>query len=233
MSLNDTYRQEQPDNGIGWYGKIPSNGDFVQRGLPATLVNQWAHWFQSGLAARQLSPPRNERYSLFGAPMWSFVLPATLGTPFVQLGHLLPSRDRVGRHYPLFAMWLVSPEHWRNELLLLASERYYQMGQILQLGVHQCHSVERIDRALQGLPPLPSSPPQGLEAGMMPGGEMALLDFDPRQYGSFWWSTAANGKPFDTYIHSGHLTVQLFHHLFEPISDVKHARQGPYGQMFD
>ncbi|WP_051916808.1 MULTISPECIES: type VI secretion system-associated protein TagF [unclassified Serratia (in: enterobacteria)] len=217
-------------NGIGWYGKIPSCGDFVQRRLPATLVNQWAHWFQSGLIARQLSVPPDGRYSLNGAPMWNFVLPATLGTPFAQLGYLLASQDRVGRHYPLLAMWLVSPEQWRNEHLSLAAERYYGIGQILQRGVHQCHSIERIDRALQALPLIEAS--QG-ESEITPGWPMAVAEFDPLQYGSFWWSTPGAGKPFDAHIHSGNLTVQLFHHLFEPVSDVKHARQGLYGPMFD
>lgn len=232
MSLNETYRQ-LPGNGIGWYGKIPSNGDFVQRGLPATLVNQWAHWFQSGLAARQLATPRNERYSLFGAPMWQFVVPATLGTPFVQLGYMMPSRDRVGRHYPLFAMWLVPPEEWHNQHLLLAAERYYHIGQILQLGVHQGHSVERIDRALQALPPIGSTPIEPWDSKLMHNAEMAVLDFEPLQYGSFWWSSFANGKPFDTYVHSGHLTVHLFHHLFEPVGGLGQTRQGPYGPMFE
>lgn len=230
MNLND--RQEY-GSGIGWYGKIPSNGDFVQRGLPGTLVNQWAHWFQSGLAARQLATPRNERYSLFGAPMWQFVLPATLGTPFVQLGYLMPSRDRIGRHYPLFAMWLISPKQWQNEQLVLAAERYYHIGQILQLGVHQGHCVERIDRALLALPPISSSPVLTCNTELTQGGTMAVLDFDPQQYSSFWWRRSTNGKPFDTYIHSGHLTVQLFHHLFEPIGSTRNARQGPYEQMFD
>ncbi|WP_337263372.1 MULTISPECIES: type VI secretion system-associated protein TagF [unclassified Serratia (in: enterobacteria)] len=225
MTQQATYAPQ--DNGIGWYGKIPSCGDFVQRRLPATLVNQWAHWFQSGLAARQLSAPRDGLYSLLGAPMWSFVLPATLGTPFAQLGYLLPSQDRVGRHYPLFAMWLVPPERWGNEHLLLAAERYYSIGQILQRGVHQCHSVERIDRALRALPPLPTELAPHGDAAVQPGWPMAVSDFDPRQYGSFWWSTSG------TYIHSGNLTVQLFHHLFEPAGDVRHARQGPYGPMFD
>jgi type VI secretion system protein ImpM len=232
MTQQATYAPPQ-DNGIGWYGKIPSCGDFVQRRLPATLINQWAHWFQSGLAARQLSAPRDGRYSLLGAPMWNFVLPATLGTPFAQLGYLLPSQDRVGRHYPLFAMWLVSPAHWRNEHLLLAAERYYSIGQILQRGVHQCHSVERIDRALQALPPLPTALAQQGDAEVTPGWPLAISHFDPRQYGSFWWSAPGGGKLFDTYIHSGNLTVQLFHHLFESSGDVKHAREGLYGPMFD
>ncbi|AHG20953.1 hypothetical protein Z042_16085 [Chania multitudinisentens RB-25] len=218
---------------MGWYGKIPSCGDFVQRRLPATLVNQWAHWFQSGLAARQLSAPCDGRYSLLGAPMWNFVLPATLGTPFAQLGCLMPSRDRVGRHYPLFAMWLVAPEHWQNQHLLLAAERYYSLGQILQRGIQQCHSVEHIDRALQALPPLPL-PTAGQEnTTALPAGPVAIADFEPYQYSSFWWNTPGSAAAFGTYVHSGNLTVQLFQHLFEPAADAKHTRQWPYGPMFD
>ncbi|KEY58752.1 type VI secretion system-associated protein TagF [Serratia sp. DD3] len=231
MSQNNTHLPEQPANGIGWYGKIPGNGDFVQRRLPKTLVNRWAHWFQSGLVALQLSTPHNSRYSLHGAPLWYFILPTTLGTPFVQLGCLLPSQDRVGRHYPLFAMWLEPPEHWHNQRLLLAVERYYQIGKILQAGIHQRHCAERIDQALQMSPPL-SSATIG-DCNVTAGETVPVIDFDPYRYGSFWWSNSANSKPFDTYVHSGHLTVQLFHHLFAPIGDARQVHQGPYGQMFD
>ncbi|WP_268619542.1 TagF domain-containing protein, partial [Escherichia coli] len=34
---------------IGWYGKLPSAGDFLQRRLPDPVINNWAHWFHNGL----------------------------------------------------------------------------------------------------------------------------------------------------------------------------------------
>lgn len=33
----------------GWYGKLPSSGDFVKRRFPDTLQRQWSNWFQVGL----------------------------------------------------------------------------------------------------------------------------------------------------------------------------------------
>ncbi len=233
MNRQETFEPVPHDNGIGWYGKIPGCGDFVQRRLPAPLVNRWAHWFQSGLAALQLSVPDDRRYSLAGAPMWNFILPATLGTPFVQLGYLLPSRDRVGRHYPLFALWLVAPDDWHNGLLTQAAERYHRIGQILNHGVHQRHSAERIDRALLALPPLPQAPGDTPGGDAVPDRPVAELDFDPQRYGSFWWSDARDGRPQESWAHSGNLTVQLFHQLFTPVGGIRPARRGPYGQMFD
>lgn len=38
---------------LGWYGKLPSAGDFLQRRLPDPVVNNWAHWFHNGLVNLQ------------------------------------------------------------------------------------------------------------------------------------------------------------------------------------
>lgn len=234
MNRAETYGQAHDDNGIGWYGKIPGCGDFVQRRLPTPLINQWAHWFQSGLATLPLSAPHHQRYSLSDAPMWNFILPATLGAPFIQLGCLLASQDRVGRHYPLLALWRVAPEAWHNGLLAPATERYYRLGQALNRGVHQRHSPERIDRALLALPPLPT-PSAETSSASEAGSErpIAALDFDPQRYSSFWWSGARSGRPFESWTHSGNLTVQLFHHLFTPVGGLRSTPRGLYGHMFD
>ncbi|NDJ56379.1 type VI secretion system-associated protein TagF [Enterobacteriaceae bacterium 4M9] len=229
--MNDEHAQTPTGSTIGWYGKIPGNGDFVQRGLPATLVNQWAHWFQSGLAARQVASAHRTRYSLSGAPLWHFILPATLGTPQVQMGCLMPSHDRVGRHYPLFAMWQIAPQHWHHGLLVQAPALCGELAQVLRPGVRHGHSVERIDQALQALGQL--LPSECEQDGTPQDADEWLEAFDPQRYASIWWRCSASGAPFDAWVHSGNLTVQLFHHLFAPADGMTDARPEHYGQMFD
>jgi type VI secretion system protein ImpM len=34
----------------GWFGKLPSLGDFASRRLPDAFVSRWDRWLQGGLA---------------------------------------------------------------------------------------------------------------------------------------------------------------------------------------
>jgi type VI secretion system protein ImpM len=84
----------------GWFGKIPSLGDFASRRLPETFVRGWDRWLQSGLAhARDHDEEWLAGYLV--APIRRFWLaPGVLG-PAGWAGLLMPSVDRVGRHFPL------------------------------------------------------------------------------------------------------------------------------------
>jgi type VI secretion system protein ImpM len=87
---------------VGWYGKLPSRGDFVGRGLPAPWLETWDGWLQRGLAgaARQLGADVL-RARLPAMPPWQcVVLPAASGEP-AWCGVVVPSTDRVGRAFPL------------------------------------------------------------------------------------------------------------------------------------
>ncbi|WP_423783674.1 type VI secretion system-associated protein TagF [Gibbsiella quercinecans] len=229
---------------IGWYGKIPAAGDFLQRRLPDAVINHWAHWFHNGLANLQRSLPDSANQVFSSAPVWNFAVPATLGVPYVQLGCLLPARDRVGRHYPICALRLFTPEQWRNPQLNHAAQWYQQLGYTLLNGVRNGYSAEQIDRALLAIPALPAPPPES-ESDILAiigdpsperprlGWQQAADCFDPAQYTSFWWTNQADGHPLYTHVHSGNLTVQLFALLFELNGWARAGRRGQYPQMFD
>lgn len=85
----------------GWFGKLPSLGDFASRRLPDAYVRCWDAWLQAGM--RHGSAGHGERwldlYLTF--PVWRFVWPADGAGAAVWCGVLLPSVDRVGRCFPL------------------------------------------------------------------------------------------------------------------------------------
>jgi len=86
---------------IGLFGKIPRNGDFVRRQLPDTFVAPWDHWLRSSMATAQdeLGPAFADLFPRASA--WFYRLSPGACGPMAAGGILLPSRDAVGRLFPL------------------------------------------------------------------------------------------------------------------------------------
>jgi type VI secretion system protein ImpM len=85
----------------GWYGKLPVNGDFVTRRLPAAFIEPWDAWLTGMLAGSRDRLGAGWRDAFLSAPAWRFVLaPGVIG---VQgwAGLIVPSVDAVGRYFPL------------------------------------------------------------------------------------------------------------------------------------
>lgn len=85
----------------GFFGKIPSHGDFVTRNLPRGFLDVWDEWLQRAVAASKshLGDAWLETY--LNSPVWRFVLlPGVCGDDG-WAGILMPSVDRVGRYFPL------------------------------------------------------------------------------------------------------------------------------------
>lgn len=86
----------------GWYGKLPSLGDFATRRLPPLFVEPWDGWLAAGLGQwRERDPGWVEAF--LAAPIWRFALGAGLPFPASPgyVGVLMPSVDRIGRYFPL------------------------------------------------------------------------------------------------------------------------------------
>ena len=86
----------------GFYGKLPSHGDFLQRGVSDDFVNHWDAWLQDGMARSRSELGEEAWLDVFlTSPLWRFALASgVVGVP-VWAGILLPSVDRVGRYFPL------------------------------------------------------------------------------------------------------------------------------------
>lgn len=89
---------------IGFFGKMPSYGDFVRRGFPTELAKPWDDWLQAGLVAshQALGEDWLERY--LSGPIWRFCLSAGVCGDSRWMGAMIPSVDRVGRYFPLTAI---------------------------------------------------------------------------------------------------------------------------------
>jgi type VI secretion system protein ImpM len=86
---------------IGVFGKIPRNGDFIRRQLPDTFVGPWDDWLRDSMATAhdEFGSEFAELFPL--ASTWFYRLPNGSCGPTASAGALLPSRDSVGRLFPL------------------------------------------------------------------------------------------------------------------------------------
>jgi type VI secretion system protein ImpM len=87
--------------GGGFYGKIPSEGDFVTRRLPWEFTSVWDDWLQQGMQASREALGERWLALYLSAPIWRFqVAPGVCG-PIGWRGLFFASVDRVGRYFPL------------------------------------------------------------------------------------------------------------------------------------
>jgi type VI secretion system protein ImpM len=86
---------------VGFFGKIPSRGDFVRSGLPGSFVEPWDNWLQKVLPAARVALGDQWDAIWLEAPVWRFLLPPGQCGPDCVLGLWMPSVDAAGRHFPL------------------------------------------------------------------------------------------------------------------------------------
>jgi type VI secretion system protein ImpM len=170
----------------GWFGKIPSLGDFATRRLPPTFVKPWDQWLSAELPEARffLADAWSAIYQQ--APISCFSL--GLGTLGDQAWHgiLVPSFDRVGRQFPL-TIALGRPRYTPATMArrwwaaLVASARRALEPACGADGVDQALSVFTAEFALAAEPALAAVPVPGMEPAP------AILD----EGMSMWWAWSA------------------------------------------
>jgi type VI secretion system protein ImpM len=85
----------------GLFGKLPSQGDFVARGLRSDFVQPWDAWLQQWIAHSRTALGEQWEKLYQEAPIWRFLIPAGVCGNSAWAGLLQPSVDRVGRYFPL------------------------------------------------------------------------------------------------------------------------------------
>jgi len=86
---------------IGFFGKVPTHGDFVSTGLGRTFQSELDNWIQSGLQASEQAHGSEWHRRFRATPPWRFVIERSVWGQATMVGVLLPSTDRVGRSFPL------------------------------------------------------------------------------------------------------------------------------------
>ncbi|HEY1305489.1 MAG TPA: type VI secretion system-associated protein TagF [Vicinamibacterales bacterium] len=87
--------------GIGFYGKLPSHGDFLRRRVTDAFVGVWDGWLQECIAASRSTLGDRWLDVYLTSPAWRFACAAGACGPAPVVGVMVPSVDRVGRYFPL------------------------------------------------------------------------------------------------------------------------------------
>ncbi|MDX2416794.1 MAG: type VI secretion system-associated protein TagF [Xanthomonadales bacterium] len=126
MTDNNSFRE------LGFYGKLPTYGDFIQKRLPQDFINPWHEWLQSGMLAVREHEPENWLSYYLNCPAWCFVLGAGICGSQPVAGVTIPSVDKVGRYFN-FPMASILPEE--TEPASFASSHYQWVLDIKDLAL--------------------------------------------------------------------------------------------------
>jgi type VI secretion system protein ImpM len=88
----------------GFFGKLPSHGDFVGRRLPLGVRDCFDRWLQAGLVRSREELGDEWLPVWLSSPLWRFVVAVGVCGEQAWAGVMMPSHDRVGRCFPLLVM---------------------------------------------------------------------------------------------------------------------------------
>lgn len=180
----------------GWFGKLPSLGDFASRRLPPDFLDGWDGWLARELGQWQAAAPAQWRDAYLHGPSWRFVLgagalPGPAGRS-LWAGTLMPSVDRVGRYFPFtLAMPLQRPPADTAEAgLLLAA--LHRLDDLALDALHEDWDVPTLEASLLQLAQAPD--PEALPpAGPLAGLAAALCDPAATAGSSHWFRGSRRG----------------------------------------
>jgi len=82
---------------VGFYGKLPSHGDFLRRRIADESLGPWDAWLQTAIAASRRILGERWLDIYLTSPAWRFACEAGACGPAPLAGVMVPSVDRVGR----------------------------------------------------------------------------------------------------------------------------------------
>lgn len=115
----------------GFYGKLPSLGDFITRRLPAPFVQPWDLWLRGSLAASQTQLAQDWLDHYLTSPLWRFALSRGIAGQTGWAGVLMPSVDRVGRYFPLTLAAPLAPG--ANPFRSLCAPEWFERAEAIAL----------------------------------------------------------------------------------------------------
>ena len=143
----------------GFHGKAPTRGDFVSRRIPKDFMAAWDAWLQTMLIESKSRLGDDWLAAWLEAPVWHFTFGRGVAAPEPAIGVLIPSVDRVGRHFPFTILGLCREDGMPLEAWAARIEH------LALSALDDSFDPERLDRDLvalgqpSSLATLPTPPP--------------------------------------------------------------------------
>jgi type VI secretion system protein ImpM len=135
---------------VGFFGKLPSHGDFIRRSIPETFVNPWDLWLQRCMLETQERLSGDWLKIYLTSPVWRFVLCDGVIGAATFAGILVPSVDSVGRYFPL-TIAAELPASLPPMALTIQARQWFRTVETLALDALEAESfdLEEFDAALR------------------------------------------------------------------------------------
>lgn len=136
---------------VGFFGKLPGMGDFVQRRLPGAFVSAWDTRFEAAVSAARADFGDTWRSLWQAAPVWRFALmPGVCGVQ-AWVGVTGPSVDRVGRSFPMvLAAPLTEAETFRR--IVREGDAWFESLESACRGADATPTAESFDATVAAVP---------------------------------------------------------------------------------
>ncbi|WP_395344141.1 type VI secretion system-associated protein TagF [Ningiella sp. W23] len=89
---------------IGFFGKLPSYGDFIQRNVSPEIAEYWDNWILQAMEHAKSDLDSQWKECYFTSPIWRFHLQSGVVCENTLSGLMMPSIDSMGRCYPFFVV---------------------------------------------------------------------------------------------------------------------------------
>jgi type VI secretion system protein ImpM len=143
--------------GGGFYGKLPSEGDFVTRRLPWEFTSVWDEWLQQGMQLSRAALGERWLEHYLSAPIWRFQLAPGICGPMGWRGLFFASVDRVGRYFPLTLAFMTVPAAGARSgqgiapSLAADASRWFAAEEAALCALDPTLQIDEFERALQTL----------------------------------------------------------------------------------
>lgn len=145
----------------GFFGKLPSHGDFVGRRLPPSMRDPFDAWLQRGIVASREALGAGWQTAWLSSPLWRFVLAPGLCGPEAWSGVMMPSMDRVGRCFPLVLAAASDAAPSLVDCLGQHDEWFIRLEEIALAALEEGASLDRLEAALLALGGIVVTPVRG------------------------------------------------------------------------
>jgi type VI secretion system protein ImpM len=137
----------------GWFGKLPSLGDFASRRASDKFVRVWDAWLQRALSDIRLVYGEAWQEVYLRSPAWQFIIfPGLLDSGTGYAGVMMSSADKVGRNFPLTVVCEVSSAQSLLGPVIGKSNWHRAVQGLMSAAIKTAMPLEQFEQQLAALP---------------------------------------------------------------------------------